>query len=272
MLEREGLDPHDYHLRALQGLVRNLRQTPNSGDAGELAALELLLSDAFLSAALHLKTGRLQPVAKGSKSHQLHVEMARHLERGLSARTLASTLQNLIPTSPAYTSLRQALAQYRQIADRGGWTTIPRGPAMKLGTHSERVPMLRSRLLVTDDLKPGIALELEDTDPHRFDARLAQAVKQFQARHGLAVDGTVGPRTRAALNVPAEARVRQIMLNMERLRRQGQAIGDRHIVVNIPDYQLHVMEKGQSVLNMRVVVGKPSWQTPTFQSTMTISW
>ncbi len=56
---------------------------------------------------------------------------------------------------------------------------------------------------------------------------------------------------------------------MERLRHQDLTLGNRHIVVNIPNYQLHVMEKGKSVLNMRVVVGKPTWQTTTFQSTMT---
>jgi murein L,D-transpeptidase YcbB/YkuD len=60
-----------------------------------------------------------------------------------------------------------------------------------------------------------------------------------------------------------------MILNMERWRHQAPAFGDRHIVVNIPNYQLNVMEKGQSVLNMRVVVGQPDWQTPIFQSTMT---
>jgi murein L,D-transpeptidase YcbB/YkuD len=109
----------------------------------------------------------------------------------------------------------------------------------------------------------------EEADPTLFDATLEQAVNRFQERHGLAVDGTVGPITLEVLNVPAEARVRQVILNMERLRHRASTFGDRHIVVNIPNYQLNVMEQGQSVLNMRVVVGMPTWQTPTFQSTMT---
>jgi murein L,D-transpeptidase YcbB/YkuD len=166
-----------------------------------------------------------------------------------------------------YTKLRQALAQYHQIAVDGGWTTIPHGTILKLGVHSERVTMLRARLQVTHDLTPSMASE--DADPNDFDAMLEQTVNRFQERHGLAVDGAVGPSTLAALNMPAEARVRQLILNMERLRHQGSTFGDRHIVVNIPSYQLSVMENGQSVLNMRVVVGKLDWQTPTFQATMT---
>jgi len=266
-LEQEGLDPHDYHLRALQGLANAVRQSAISNDTSKLADLELLSSDAFLLAALHLTAGRLPLVERGSTPHPLDAEIAGHLERAITEHTLASTLHDLIPTDSAYTKLRQVLAQYRQIAADGGWPTMPLGPALKLGVHSEPVAMLRTRLQATGDLMPSVATE--EADPTHFDATLEQAVNRFQERHGLAVDGTVGPITLEVLNVPAEARVRQVILNMERLRHRASTFGDRHIVVNIPNYQLDVIEKGQSVLNMRVVVGMPTWQTPTFEATMT---
>ena len=267
VLDQEGLDPHDYHLRALEGLIRTMRQKPISSIAEQLVDLELLLSDAFLSAALHLTAGRLQPITPGSTPHALDAEIAGHLERALMKRTLTSTLQGLAPSDSTYTKLRQALSQYRHIAANGGWIAIPPGQALNLGVHSERVAMLRARLQMTGDLSPSMSSK--DGDPNYFDATFQQAVNRFQKRHGLAVDGSVGPITLTALNVPVEARVHQIILNMERWRYQASAFGDRHIVVNIPDYQLNVMEQGKSVLNMRVVVGKPDWQTPTFQSTMT---
>jgi murein L,D-transpeptidase YcbB/YkuD len=267
VLEQEGLDPHDYHLRTLEGLVRDIRQGQIAGVAAQLVDLEILLSDAFLSAALHLSAGRLPPTTPGSTPHTLDAEIAGHLERALMQHTLASALQALAPSDTTYTHLRQALARYRHIAANGGWIAIPPGQALKLGVHSERVATLRARLQITDDLAPSMASK--DVDSSYFDATLQQAVNRFQERHGLAVDGSVGPRTLSALNVPAEARIRQMILNMERWRHQAPAFGDRHIVVNIPNYQLNVMEKGQSVLNMRVVVGQPDWQTPLFQSTMT---
>jgi murein L,D-transpeptidase YcbB/YkuD len=267
MLDREGLDPHDYHLRALERLLRPIRQGSNTNVTEQLVELELLLSDAFLSAARHLATGRLQPNARGSTPDALDAEMAGHLERALMHRTLNSTLQDLLPSDATYIKLRQALAQYRRIAADGGWIAMPPGQVLKLGVHSERVAMLRARLQVTGDLSPSLAFK--DADPRYFDATLQQAVNRFQERHGLAIDGSVGPSTLVALNVPVEARVRQLILNIERWRHQAAAFSDRHIVVNIPNYQLNVMERGQSVLNMRVVVGKADWQTPIFQSTMT---
>ncbi len=162
-LEHEGLDPHDYHLYALDALVGDVRHPETATDTAKLADLELLLSDAFLSAALHLKAGRLQPVKRGSQSHPLDLEMVRHLERALTKGTLTGMLHELVPADSAYTALRQALAQYRQIAAKGGWLPIPRGPAMKFGVHSERVAMLRARLQVTGDLTASVAPE--ETNP-----------------------------------------------------------------------------------------------------------
>ena len=266
-LEQEGLDPHDYHFRKLEALLGDARQSDAPGVADKRAELELLLSDAFLSAALHLTVGRLQPAKHGPTARALDAEMTGHLERALGERSIANALQGLLPSDAVYTQLRQALNRYRQIAADGGWLTIPHGPALKVGMQSERVAALRARLQATGDLSRALSPEMASSD--RYDAMLEQAVNRFQKRHGLATDGVVGPNTLSALNVPAAARVRQLILNLERLRQQASMFSDRHIVVNIPNYQLHVMEKGESVLSMRVVVGKPSWQTPTFQSKMT---
>ncbi len=270
MLEQEGLDPHDYHLSALETLLSAVRHPQLPEDAAKLAELELLLSDAFLSAAMHLAAGRLKP-----SDRDLDLDLANHLERALATHALTSTLHGLIPSDAGYIELRRALARYRQIAANGGWPTIASGPALKLGVESERVTTLRARLRVTGDLAPSVALT--DTvdgiplvaDQNVFDEALEAAVSRFQERHGLVVDGSVGPKTRAALNVSAEARVRQVILNMDRVRLQTSSFGDRQIVVNIPNYQLDVIENGHSTMTMRVVVGKPNWQTPTFQSTMT---
>ncbi len=224
---------------------------------------------------MHLTVGRLQPNEKSSTQQALDRDLVNHLESALSDRTLTSTLYGLIPSLSGYVELRRALTRYRQIAADGGWPSIAQGPALKLGQRSERVDVLRERLRVTGDFSPstesedGVADASMTADSSVFDERLEQAVIRFQERHGLVVDGSVGPKTRAALNVSAEARVRQVILNMDRMRHQISTFGDRHIVVNIPNYQLDVMEDGHSAMTMRVVVGKPDWQTPTFQSTMT---
>jgi len=98
---------------------------------------------------------------------------------------------------------------------------------------------------------------------------LQQSVMAFQKRHGLKADGVVGSATLDALNVPSKERVRKIELNMERLRWILGNVEQRSIVVNIANFMLDVVENGKSILSMRVVVGKPYWDTPVFTARMT---
>ena len=102
-----------------------------------------------------------------------------------------------------------------------------------------------------------------------FDDTIEQGLRRFQRRHGLVVNGVAGPETIQALNVSAQARARQIALNMERWRWQPWNLGDRYIIVNAADFSMDVVEEDQIVLHMRTVVGKPYRRTPVFSATMT---
>ena len=102
-----------------------------------------------------------------------------------------------------------------------------------------------------------------------FDEKVEQAVIVFQTRHGLKVDGVVGRDTLNALNVTLKQRIRQMELNMERLRWILSNLEERFIVVNIANYQLYVLENDKPVLSMKVVVGKPYQRTPVFTSKLT---
>ncbi|MEJ2206100.1 MAG: L,D-transpeptidase family protein, partial [Gemmatimonadota bacterium] len=98
---------------------------------------------------------------------------------------------------------------------------------------------------------------------------LADAVRRFQLRHGLDADGVVGAATVAALNVPAQERLRALELNMERWRWLPEDLGERHVEVNIAAFQLQVVERGHVVQSHRVVVGRQYRQTPMFTGAMT---
>jgi murein L,D-transpeptidase YcbB/YkuD len=178
------------------------------------------------------------------------------------------------PTQPTYTKLQQALEWYRRIAAAGGWGTISNGPTLSPGDYSERVVALRARLQVTDDLAPmHLAIPLDDA-PHAhtslyFDANLEQSVRAFQRRHGLQVDGIVGPETLAALNLSVDMRIAQIALNLERWRQDAEELGERYILVNIPAFSLEVVNHDHTALSMRVIVGKLDHRTPIFHAFMT---
>jgi murein L,D-transpeptidase YcbB/YkuD len=102
-----------------------------------------------------------------------------------------------------------------------------------------------------------------------FDEALEEAVKRFQGRHGLAVDGVVGPRTLQALNRTAEEHLRLIKVNMERWRWLPRSLGDRFIRVNIADFDMELVEAGERIMEMRVMVGKDYRRTPVFSDVMT---
>jgi murein L,D-transpeptidase YcbB/YkuD len=131
------------------------------------------------------------------------------------------------------------------------------------GEEHAQVPLLRARLRSAGDLAP-FALSYGQ----RYDVTLADAVRRFQRRHGLYADGIVGPRTRAALAVPAAVRVAQLRRAMERWRWLPRDLGNHYILVNTAGFELAVIEDGKTVLNMRTVNGTPDQATPSFSATL----
>jgi murein L,D-transpeptidase YcbB/YkuD len=156
------------------------------------------------------------------------VDAAAVLDIALNENRVKETLQSLLPPQDSYTKLKQALKAYRKIVIKGGWPAIPEGPSLKVGFQDERIIPLRQRLILSGYLHPD-----ENIPTVTFDTALENAVKKFQNLHGLDVDGVVGPATLKALNTSAEARARQIELNLERMRWIFRNLGQRYIIVNI---------------------------------------
>ncbi len=153
--------------------------------------------------------------------------------------------------------MQKALADYKAIQSKGGWTTVSGGESLQKGETGDRVTALRKRLAMTGDLT-------KSKDSSVFDEDVEQAVMRFQERHGLEADGVVNKETLAALNVPVEDRIRQLEINLNRRDDLTKKIsGSRVVVVNIPDFRLKVLENNKPVLGMKVVVGqRHEWQTP----------
>lgn len=289
--DRQGLVITDYGYDVLAERIERMDRAPGPLDAETVAALDIRLSQAFVSYAVDLHQGR---VGDGELRPRWYedlppVDYAGALERATRDGDVGAALTELRPPHDGYTRLVKALADYRAIVDAGGWPQVPDGPLLEIGVRDSRVPTLRTRLQASGDLTPGAetgeniddgvdALETMDkpeaaagnTRSPRYDKQLANAVKLFQRRHGLKVDGKVGSGTLAALNVPARQRVRQIEINLERWRWLPADLGDRYVMVNIPEYRLRAYEDSKPALEMRVVVGESydDRATPVFSDAM----
>ncbi len=264
----EGLDPDDYHAKAL----RARRATLTSLDVlpqPERAGLDILLTDSVIRLGYHLRFGKVDPVeldTNWNESRDLVGEDAAvTLQRAIDSASLREFAAKAIPRAFIYDRFKVALAQYRAYAAAGGWPEVPRGPTLKIGMSDARVRTLAERLAVTGDLQPAAAAAATEV----FDETIAAAVRDFQARHGLAVDGTVGRATLDALNVPVEARIEQIRANLERARWVLYDPEREFLVVNIAGFQLYLVRRGEVVWRTRVQVGRPYRQTPVFRAEMT---
>jgi murein L,D-transpeptidase YcbB/YkuD len=265
----EGLRSSDYHLARIGAMLEKLGDgSGNAGRAGvrELVDLELLMTDAFLVYGSHLVAGCVNPETIDPEwfANRRDVDMADVLEGAISDNAIEEALESLRPAQAGYARLREALATYRDIAEKGGWPAVPDGGKLIKGDSGSRIVLLRRRLEVTGDLSAAAALPGEE-----FDESLEAAVRHFQRRHGLDVDGVVGPMTLSALNVSSDDRVRQIEINMERWRWLPQDLGPRHLIVNIANFELDVVEAQQEVLTMRAIVGRDYRRTPVFSGKMT---
>lgn len=268
----EGLDPSDYHFRAFGRPAGGINGASAAGmaerwnSASAAADFDLLLTDAYLLLASHYADGKIDQDAKHARWDDLsrRADPVEVLERGLEEGDPAANLSRLLPQHIYYAALKKGYARYRALADRGGWLALPAGSVLQMGTRDGRVAVLRDRL----------ALELGAAGPptkapEAFDEALAQAVCAFQQRHSLPPTGAFDEATRAALNVPASERARQIALNLERWRWLPSDFGDAYVLVDVSAFELSVVERGIELMRMKIVAGTTAWPTPCFASVMT---
>lgn len=157
-----------------------------------------------------------------------------------------------------YAGLKKNLQLYYDIAKAGGWPSIPeQKAALKKGTDAPVIKLIKKRLQLTQDMMGSDSTSL-------FNDSLETAVKKFQHRHGYKEDGAISPGLVKDMNVPVEKRLMSILLNMDRMRWMPQKPQGNLIIVNIPEFILHVMDGNKKVFDMIVVVGRVGNNTMMF--------
>ena len=213
------------------------------------------------------------------------------LKKVVAENDLLTVLQEIDFNYPQVEKLVLAIDELEKISANGGYTKIPEFKSLRIGDVSEFTPILRKRLFESNDLNTTcqnsinnqnlITLNPNATEEENkiienlsknceniFDEDLKNAVISFQNKHGLFADGIVGGQTLRFLNVTAKRKVALIRLNLERMRWLPRNLGEKYLLVNIPEYKLRLYENNNIKLNMAVIVGDTKFPTPVFSDKM----
>ena len=261
--DADGLNPADFRIDELVRSRAAMQTTPVTPE--QQAAFDLATTHTFITALLQLRRGKVDPSrldihwnfdANGVDPR----EDVNAFFAALDEHDVAKAFALAPPQEAVYAGLRQALAQLRSVRDRGGWPKVTVDHSLKPGMDEPAVAQLRARLVAAGFLDPRL---LHGT---RYDAAVTAAVKKYQDEQYLGADGMVGANTLAALNVPVEARIDQVRVNMERARWLLYKLQGTFVIVDIAGYKVAMYRDGQPIWRSRVQVGKAARNTPIFQA------
>lgn len=182
----------------------------------------------------------------------------------LQSTDFEQSVNSLRPQTEHYLATRNVLLTLLKDARTAAW---PELPALKLepGESHDALPLIREVLLRGGDLSAK-QLDAEQLKLPIYDDETAKAIAHFQQRHGLEGDGIIGRRTLAWLRL--QPKVRAVILARSILRGDlpSKISAQRHVLVNIPEFRLRVLDGQQEIFTSRVIVGKTERQTPILSS------
>ncbi len=254
---QHGLNPKHYHFTKLSQLALSL-------DSVTVKYFNLLLTDGLLKLIHDISVGRLQANKADPEWFipQKDFNSIAFLQQALLAPHLKTQLDSLLPTTSEYHKLTAALSRYQSHVNRGGWSDIPAMPLTRPGEWHKYIPIIRARL----SFENQEFVLCSTKKKNYYDPFLEQAVRNFQKKHGLKVDGIIGSETRSSMNISANERLQQIKVTLERHRWMPTNLGQRYLIINLASYQLHAIKNGHKELSMRVIVGRKNRPTPSFSS------
>lgn len=246
----DGLNPKRYSPDKLRALVEEARGASPEG----LARAELRLSKVLADYVADVRSAPSVKITYLDRELEpQRLTAANVLRAAALAPSFTDYVSNAGWMSPLYTQLRTALGAYRARWGDLPRIAIPPGAILRTGAKGDRVRLLRQRLGLPDGAV--------------FDKALAARLRAFQADHGLAADGIVGDKVIAALARSPDYYERIIRLNLDRTRLLPSA-WTRHIVVDTESARLWLYQDGKQQDTMRVIVGKPTEQTPMLAGMM----
>jgi murein L,D-transpeptidase YcbB/YkuD len=267
----KGLNPEDYDASLWDARLAKLQPTAAKPSDTDLAHIDLALTVAAMRYISDLHIGRVNPqhFKFGLTMGPARLDLADVLRTQLlPASDVPAVLAKVEPPYDGYRRAEDALLTYTKMAGTPDTPPIPMPQkGVRPGNSYASMPQLIARLHQLGDLPSSADVPADST---LYQGAVVEAVKHFQQRHGLDIDGVLGKGTVTELNVPLKTRVQQLQLTLERYRWIPPDFPEPPIVVNIPEFKLRTLRRQPaSYLTMRVVVGRAMrTQTPVFAQNM----
>ncbi len=254
--DEHGLDPDSYHYDQIKKEFFNaINDTiENRARYTQLAAAEILLSDALLKYSYHIRYGFVNPKLLFGERYNIPLpdSTSRNLFEPLNQENIVEYLAKIQPVNERYTKLQKALKQYRNYLGME-WPAIAIiSNKIEPGKTDPALNFITERLTILGLLDTTV---YKTTNPILYDSTLVEAVKKFQRLNGLNDDGIIGKGTIDRLNITPEQYVNTIKINLERFRWNDYTNTPQYLLVNIPDFKVYAIENKKEVLNIKVCTG-----------------
>jgi len=276
-----GLIPEDYHAAKIAELLKTAQDSATQKfDAVKLSSADLLLTDAFFTMAVHINKGRLNAdsLTLEWKANQLDTNIVDILNVVLPKNTIRAAIDSLEPQNKYYKGLKLALKNFQYEFKDLDWDSI----ADRNSDSTTFLARVKERLILShdyvDDFSGSDSIRLYKaaknkqsfilTEALKDSIKLMKAIKNFQCENNLTEDGKIGKLTFKAMQRTKQDYINQIALNMERWRWSQVPKEKQYVWVNLPKYEMRVIEKDTLVMKSRVIIGDPKHQTPLLKSTI----
>jgi murein L,D-transpeptidase YcbB/YkuD len=257
--ENEGLEPKDYN----QVTLINYEEKREALTDSLIINFDIALTLSAQKLISHLSNGKLNPkkLYRNWDLEEKKIPVNFILEEGLNNEKLKANLENCKPNHWVYKKLKSCLKLLKKYPVEKTIGLINLKEKIVPNTKNSYIPLVKKRLNYWGDLKE------KDTILSTFyNTKTQEAVKLFQARHGLKPDAIIGKSTIEALNYSRNQRIEQVIANLERWRWYTQNFEENYLLINIPDYSIVAVKNKDTLISQKIVVGRDTRMTPILDS------
>lgn len=257
--ENEGLEAEDYNYKKLKSFEDKFEDLPDS----TIIKYDLLLTESAQLYINHISKGKLNPkdLYKDWDLEEKKIETNKILFDCIDNNNFEDAFEACKPNHIVYQKLKSCLKKLRQYPEQPVFGLVNLSEKILPNKKSKYIPIIKKRLMYWGDMT-----EKDTILNTSYNKTTQEAMKIFQARHGLKPDGVIGRSTIDALNYTRDQRIEQVIANMERWRWFAHDFSNHYLLINIPDYTIVAVKDGDTIQSQRVVVGRDTRKTPILES------